>query len=111
MKGRMDDLARLAAMVRDRDLAKVESVLAEIRVLRADIDRLREARAAREASGALDLARLTGVEVGWMKASEAEIIRKNMELARLMARHEAALNKARRAFGRADVAGRLAKRD
>ncbi|SFG95628.1 hypothetical protein SAMN04488020_105120 [Palleronia marisminoris] len=111
MTGRMDDLAKLAGMVRDRELAKVETIMSQVTRLRGDIARLTESREARVASGELDLARVSGAELAWQAASEAELMRLNRQLAALLAQHDAALRAARRAFGRADVAARLAKAD
>lgn len=111
MKGRMGDLAKLAGMVRDRELAKVETIMSQVSRLRGDIARLTEAREVRVASRELDLARVSGAELAWQAASEAELMRLNRQLAALLAQHDAALRVARRAFGRADVAARLAKDD
>lgn len=111
MKGGMDDLAKLAGMVRDRELAKVEAITTQVTRLRGDIARLTEAREARVTSRELDLARVSGAELAWQAASEAELMRLNRQLAALLAQHDAALRVARQAFGRADVAARLAKAD
>lgn len=109
MKGRIEDLIGIAAILRDRDLGKVERVVAHMNRLSADIARLNEARAARAADPSLDPARLAGVDVAWEAWTEAKLRRAQAQMAALKVTHETALAEARRSFGRADVMREIAE--
>ncbi len=103
----LSDLAAVSAMIRDRDLAAVEEIVAEIRRLEGDVARLRAVRDARLAEGALDAARLAGADPVWLAWSEERLMRLSMQIAHLRARHDSALAKARKSFGRAEVTREL----
>ncbi|PZX15079.1 hypothetical protein LX81_02668 [Palleronia aestuarii] len=105
-----NDLSRLSAiarMMRDRELAKVEGIVAHMNRLRADIARIEEARDARSRDTGLDAARLLGADVAWLAATEEQLTRAQAQMAMLRVTHENALREARRAFGRSDVLGTL----
>ncbi len=106
---RLNEMVGLAGLVRDRELAKVEKIMAHMGRLEADIARLRTARDGRVADGALDAARLSGADVAWMGWTEDQLRRKLAQLAALRVTHEEALRLARKAFGRSDVLDKLSK--
>ncbi len=99
----LGDLAKLSGMMRDRDLAAVEKIVAQMKVIEADIARIREVQDQRMSEDRLDTARLSGLDPVWLKWGEERLARLNGELARLRAAHETALRAARRSFGRAEV--------
>lgn len=109
MKGRIEDLVGIAAILRDRDLGKVERVVAHMNRLSADIARLNDACAARAADLSLDTARLAGADVAWEAWTEAKLRRAQAQMATLRVSHEAALAEARGSFGRADVMRQIAE--
>lgn len=108
-RDRMAGMADLAAMMRDRELAKVERIMTHIARLEADVATIRAARAAREGDGALDAARLSGADVAWTAWTDAELRTKEAQIAQLRVTHRDALAAARRAFGRSDVLSRLSE--
>lgn len=110
MKGGDDweGLAEIAAMIRDREMGRVEAIVRHMDRIRADIAQIEDAgRAGR--TGEIDVARLTGADLAWAAWSQERLTRLQAQLATLRASHEAALSGARRAFGRADVTRRIAK--
>ena len=107
-EGDWQQLARIAGVLRDRDLSKVEGIVAHMNLIRSDIAKLEEAREAGSRRG-LDAARLSGADVAWMGWSQERLVRLQAQLATLRVSHEVALAEARRAFGRADVARRIAE--
>ena len=104
----MADLAQISGMLRDRDLAAVERIIAHLNQIAADIARIEAARAARASNDAIDTARLTGMDVRWQSETERTIRILRQREAVLRVQHEAALSKVRLAFGRAEVTARLA---
>lgn len=109
MKGRIEDLAGIAAILRDRDLGQVERVVAHMNRLAADIAMLTDARQARAADGTLDTARLAGADVAWEAWTERRLTLAQAQMATLRVSHETALAQARRSFGRYDVLDRMAQ--
>lgn len=105
---RWTDMTAIAKMLRDRELAGVEAVLSRLNALRAEIATRETARDRRLADRALDAARLSGADVAWLALTEDRLRRSQVRMAELRIEHEAALAKARKAFGRADVIGRIA---
>lgn len=99
----LGDLARLSGMVRDRDLAAVEKIVAQMRAIEADIARIREVQEQRHADDGIDAARLAGLDPVWLKWGEERLSRLYADLARLRVAHETALRSAKRSFGRAEV--------
>ena len=108
MRHGLNDLARLSAMVRDRDLAAVERIVAQLGQIAADIGRIEAARAERARDGAFDTARMTGMDMRWQAECERAVRILRRREAALRAQHEVALTQARQSFGRADVTRRLA---
>lgn len=106
---RLQNLSRLADMIRDRELAKVEKVVSHMNRLQGDIARMRTATESRHADPALDAARLSGAEIAWMGWTEAQLRRNQAQMAALRITHESALRDARKAFGRSDVLSRLSR--
>ncbi|SPJ24645.1 hypothetical protein [Palleronia abyssalis] len=105
----LEDLADIAGVISDRELSKVRVIMAEMARLRSEIAEIQDQRAARQADAALDLARVSGAEMAWMAATEERLRVLQSQHARLRAGHEQVLDVARKAFGRADVARRLAE--
>lgn len=101
-------LARVAGAMRDRDLARVEKIVAHMNRIRSDIAQIQAARTMRP-SDRVDPARLTGADMVWRGWSEDKLARLQAQLAALRASHETALAEARRAFGRAEVAEKMAR--
>lgn len=101
--GQLDDLARLSGLVRDRDLAAVEKIVAQMRTIEADIGRIRQVQEQRHAETGIDAARVAGLDPVWLKWGEERLARLNADLARLRVEHETALRSAKRSFGRAEV--------
>ena len=109
MTSQIDDLARISAMLRDRDLGAVERIVAQLNAIRSDAAILENAMKERRSDAAVDAARLTGMDMRWMAETERRILRLRQQEATLRVAHEAALSKARKSFGRADVTARLQK--
>ena len=107
MTRQIEDLARISAMLRDRDLGAVERIVSQLTAIQADVARLEEARLARVSESAMDVARLTGMDMQWAAEIERRMTQLRQREAGLRAQHEVALTKARKSFGRADVTARL----
>ena len=108
MNRQIDDLAHISAMLRDRDLKSVALIVSKLNAIRSDVAILEKPRKDRLSNAAIDLARLSGVDVRWMAETERRILRLRQQEAALRVSHESALARARQAFGRADVTARLA---
>ena len=102
------ELARLAAMVRDAELARVSRIVAHMGRIEGNVATLRASLDARAGEDTLDPARLSGAEIAWAGWTEGRLLDDQARLAALRVDHEAALSVARRAFGRADVLRQLA---
>ncbi len=100
-------LRAIAALKRDLDLAAVETVVARMNRIGADIATVSAARMARASDTALDAARLSGADVAWNAWGEGRLRQMQVDMAKLKIEHEAALAAARGSFGRADVLRRL----
>jgi hypothetical protein len=102
------DLAKIAALIADRDLA----ALASLRARRADLARAAEilARPQAPSSGnALGPSELAGAGARWDRWRKQELVRIQMERARLGAEEAAAKDIAARSFGRQSVLSELAE--
>lgn len=104
----LQDLAAISALMRDRDLARVEGIVAQMRRIESEAAALREMRDRRLAQADLDPARLAGADPAWLQWAEERLARSMAQLAQLRAGHEAALSAARRSFGRAEATAALA---
>ncbi|QFU10282.1 hypothetical protein PARPLA_00153 [Rhodobacteraceae bacterium THAF1] len=104
----LKDLARISAMLRDRELGAVERIVSQLNAIQSDIARLQDAQSARRTDASIDTARLTGMDMSWLAETERRILRLRQQEAALRAAHETALGRARKAFGRADVTARIA---
>lgn len=100
-------LAEIAALVADRDLA----ALAVLRAKRAELAKAAENLARQPApasGGALDPSGLAGAGAKWERWRKQELARIQMERARLGAEEAAARDIAARSFGRQSVLSELA---
>ncbi len=104
----MKDIAAISALLRDRDLSKVEGIVAQMRRIEAEAAAIREIRDRRLAQADLDAARLSGADPVWLAWAEERLTRSMAQLAQLRAGHEKALGAARRSFGRAEATAALA---
>ncbi len=102
------DIAAISAMMRDRDLARVEGIVAQMRRIEAEAAAIREIRDQRLGQADLDAARLSGADPVWLGWAEERLSRSMAQLAQLRASHEAALAAARKSFGRAEATAALA---
>ena len=107
MTRQIDDLARMSAMLRDRDLGAVEKIVTQLNAIRSDSAMLEDKLNERRADPTVDAARLTGMDMQWMAEIERRMLRLRQQEAVLRVAHEAALSQARKSFGRAEVAVRL----
>ncbi len=110
---RLAELATLAGMIRERDLAILARLAAEARATRARIDAQASEVAKRSAELAAspgDAALAAGADAKWQAHLDRERGVLMAQLARTMAAREAARMTAARALGRADVLEKLAAR-
>ncbi len=105
----MQDLAAISAMMRDRDLGRVEGIVAQMRRIEAEAAAIREIRDQRLGQADLDASRLAGADPVWLAWAEERLARSMAQLAQLRVSHEAALGAARRSFGRAEATAALAR--
>lgn len=96
-------LRAVADLKRDVDLDSLKAITAKIRLLQLDIDKIADQRRHRQNSTDLDVARLTGVDIIWDAAAEANIVKMQMRMAGLAATRDAAMAKARKSFGQAEA--------
>lgn len=108
-RGELAQLAEIAALIADRELAALAALRADVAALARRADEL--ARPAAQASPqALDPASLSGAGDRWDRWRQEELRRVQTERARLAAAEETARSAARRAFGRQVALSDLAKR-
>lgn len=105
-------LQKLAQMVLDSELERLRAISTEQAHKAAQIKSLRDARRTRDEillSGP-DMAQFAGVDVRWNRWIAREQQKQAVEAAQIAARREAQLEISRKAFGRAQVLGRLASK-
>lgn len=110
MSGRFDDLAALAAMLRDRSLGELARRGAVRRRADAQLAALRAAQARGLAGAGPDAAHRAGADAPWLMWSGRAIRNAATAAAQAAARVEDQKAVARRDAGRADVLARLAAR-
>ncbi len=110
MSGRLARLAELARMIRDAELGRLAAAEADRRAAAAGLAGLRDERSAVRRRAAPDAARRAGAQDRWEIWAEARERTQATALAQAAAEAEACKVRARRAFGRAEVLGRLAAR-
>ncbi|WP_172297632.1 hypothetical protein [Pseudoruegeria sp. HB172150] len=110
MNDGLKTLARLAGLIRDRELTRLNKLSEQRRKAESELSVSREARMRALSQAAPDPAHIAGSVEDWLRLNAAETGRLSRAVSQAAAQAEGQGVVARRAFGRADALERLARR-